>query len=693
MDWLRKQPVALGLILAVYVVSTSFFLSWWHRPPYLEPFGEGEVWPYDDLFAPFEFRIFKSTEKQQEELDSLVQRFSMVFQKDTTVQSQVRERVEALAPRLSEPLRQALRTAVEYAYRYGYTEAPLEGKQGVAFLRYTPRTERLVALDALVDRSRLERWIATQVPPKLQDSVRAWVSALLVPDAQYDPQASEERLRFATQNLSPYSGLVRKGELIVRRGELISSASQQKLYSLRIAYATIHPLGSRFLTFLGAVFLVGIVTFIALRYLYLSRRLSPKDLRPILLLLTVFFLITAGTATFLHFQRYLYENVPLPLYHLVPLAIGPIMLAIFFDDRVGFISAITLGAQVSLIMKEPVEFFFVHGLSSMLTVFRLRAMQRRSHLFYALATLGAGYTLTFIGYHLFRVGEVQAIPWMGLLMLYANLALCLAVYPLIYLVEKVFGMSSDITFLEFLDTNHPLLKELSTKAPGTFQHSLAVAALAEAAAQRIGAHPLKAHVMALFHDIGKVEAPQFFIENLSAISQGAITNPHHHLAPRESAEIIRRHVEYGVYLARKYQLPKEIIDGIWTHHGTTCIQYFWEKQKQICPQEAPSLAEEFHYPGPLPQTKEEAILMLADSLEASTRALPNLKPEELRNHVRCLIHQRISEGQLDQAQLTFQQLRELEEVFYQQLLSQHHARIQYPKRTAESTSELQSRLD
>lgn len=681
MDWLRKQPVALGIIVTVYVLLTSLFLSWWHRPPYLKPFKEGEVWPYEDLFAPFEFRIFKSTQEQQEELDSLVQRFSMVFQKDTTVAQQVGAQIEALASRLSEPLRQALRTVADYAYRYGYTETPLEGKLGVAFLRYDRQTERLIALDALVDRGRLERWIASQIPPKLQDSVRLWVSALFVPDTRYDPQASEERLRFATQNLSPYSGLVRKGELIVRRGELISSASEQKLHSLRVAYATLHPLGNRFLSLLGAVFLVGIITFIALRYLYLSRRFHPDDLRPILLLLTVFFLITAGTATFMHFYKSLYESVSLPLYHLVPLAIGPLMLAIFFDDRVGFISAITLGAQVSLVVETPVEFFFVHGLSSMLTVFRLGVMQRRSHLFYALATLGLGYTLTFVGYHLFRIGGLQGIPWTGLPVLYANLALCLAVYPLIYLVEKIFRMSSDITFLELLDTNHPLLKELAAKAPGTFQHSLAVAALAEAAAQRLGAHPLKAHVMALFHDIGKVEAPQFFIENLSAISQGAITNPHHALTPRESAEIIRRHVEYGVYLARRSRLPKEIIDGIRTHHGTTCIQYFWEKQKQLCPQEAHLLADEFHYPGPLPHTKEEAILMLADSLEASTRALADLDPEKLRKHVQRIIHARITEGQLEEAQLTLQQLKELEEVFYQRLLSQHHARIRYPERT------------
>jgi putative nucleotidyltransferase with HDIG domain len=674
---LRKWA-PLGLAIALYVAASSAFLLQWHTPPYLLPLEEGEIWPYRDLFAPFEYRVYKTSAEKAEEIDSLVEYYSLVFRKDSAISSQIRQKIKELSG-ISPIIRAELLRTFQYAYRFGYVDVPLTTRRGNAFLRYSRQEEEIIPLEALVDSLRLRRWVEEHIPAKHRDTVWMWAQKLFVPDCFYDPQASEERLRLATQGLSPFSATVRKGELIVRRGEIITEATEQKLQALRTAYSTLHPLRSRAISYGGLLLLVGILTFIGLRYLYVSRRFHPTDRRPILLLLTVYFLITASTALFLHLQQRWTEGVDIPLHHLVPVAIGPIMLAIFFDDRVGFISAITLGAQVSLIMEEPVEFFFVHGLSSMLAVFQLRVLQRRSHLYYALATLAAGYSLTFVGYHLFRQGSFSFVPWEGVPVLWANAALCLTVYPLIYLIERTFRMSSDIAFLELLNMNHPLLKELSHKAAGTFQHSLAVATLAEAAAQKIGAHPLKAHVMALFHDVGKLSNPKYFIENLAVISQGGITNSHHALSPRESAGIIRALVEEGVALARKYRLPREVIDGILTHHGTTYIQYFWEKQKRECPQEAPLLEDEFRYPGPLPSTKEEAILMLADSLEASTRALPAMTPDSLRQHVRRIIQQRINEGQLDHSSLTFQQVNELEEVFYQTLLSLHHARIQYPE--------------
>lgn len=585
--------------------------------------------------------------------------------------------ITSLAPALHLPLREA----IQYAYRYGYSAMPLQDKEGMAILLIPPNDEYQVSVEALVDSTRLWQWLAKRYNPEVVEHLKSHLRRLLRPNLSIDPQAAGEKLRQATESLSPYAGTIRKGELVIRKGELISPEAKQKLHSLRAAYETMYPLQSRIMSFLGLLLLIGLITFIALWYLWLAQKITLSNLRPVALLLSVYVMIMLLIAVFIQLQGEWIQGADSQLYHLIPFAIGPIILAIFFDDRVGFISAITLGAQVSLMMEEPVEYFFVHGFSSMLAVFRLRVMQRRSHLYYALATLLGGYVLTYVGYHLYRQGHFTLIPWSGLGFLVANAGLCLVAYPLIYGIERVFRLSSDITFLELLDTNHPLLQQLKRKAPGTFQHSLTVAALAEAAAEKIGAHPLKAHVMALFHDIGKLESPSFFIENFSSISQPHTVNPHHHLSPLESASIIRNHVDAGVRLARSARLPKEIIDGIRSHHGTTYIHYFWEKQKRECPQEADLLEREFRYPGPLPKTKEEAILMLADSLEASTRALTNLTPQKLREHIRTMFQRRIAEGQLNQAPLTFAQLAQLEEVFYEQLLSIHHARIQYPETT------------
>lgn len=659
----------------------SAFLGWWTRPLFLSVYREGEVWLHRDLFAPFEFRIFKSSEEAAEELDSLIHRYTLVFRKDTLVPWQVQSRAESLLSHISPRYHLPLREALQYAYRYGYTTLPLQDRHGMAILRVSPQDEYQVAVEALVDSTKLWQWIAGRYGAAILDTLRPHLRFLLRANLEIDPQTATEKLRQATQNLSPYTGTIRKGELIVRRGELITASTRQKLQSLRTAYETVYPLQSRLMSFLGLFMLIWLITFITLWYLLLAKKISLVNLRPVALLFSVYIFITLVLAFLTRLQAEWTQSMDLPLYHLIPFAIGPIVLAIFFDDRVGFISAITLGAQVSLMMEEPVEYFFVHGFSSMLAVFRLRVMQRRSHLYYALATLLAGYLLTYVGYHLYRQGHLALMPWGGLLLLFANAALCLVAYPLIYSIERVFRLSSDITFLELLDTNHPLLQELKRKAPGTFQHSLSAAALAEAAAEKIGAHPLKAHVMALFHDIGKLENPAFFIENLSSISQGHVQNPHYNLSPLESASIIRNHVEAGVRLARNARLPFEVISGIRSHHGTTYIQYFWEKQKRECPQEAALLEKEFRYSGPLPQTKEEAILMLADSLEASTRAIPALTPEKLRAHIHNILQQRIAEGQLSESPLTFAQLRDLEEVFYDQLLSIHHARIQYPEPT------------
>ncbi|MCX8112076.1 MAG: HDIG domain-containing protein [Bacteroidia bacterium] len=669
----------MGFLAMLYAGGMSVFLGWWTRPLFLSPYREGEVWLHRDLFAPFEFRIFKSPEETAEEMDSLVQRYTLVFRKDTTIPRQVRLQAESLSTQLPLPLRLPLKAAIQYAYRYGYTDLPLSSYHGTAIIRLSPQDELQVAVEALADSTRLWQWLRSQYDEAILDSLRPHLRALLMPNLNIDPQTAGEKLRQAAQSLSPYTGTIRRGELIVRKGELISPSTYQKLQSLRTAYESLRPLQSRLMSFFGLFLLLWVVTFITLWYLLLAKKISLNNLRPVALLFSVFIFITLILAVLTQLQSEWTQGLDLSLYHLIPFAIGPIILAIFFDDRVGFISAITLGAQISLIMEEPVEYFFVHGFSSMLAVFRLRIMQRRSHLYYALANLLIGYILTYVGYHLFRQGHLSLVPWSGLLFLFANAALCLVAYPLIYSIERLFKLSSDITFLELLDTHHPLLQELKRKAPGTFQHSLTVAALAEAAAEKIGAHPLKAHVMALFHDIGKMENPSFFIENLACISRDHINNPHYHLTPLESASIIRSHVDAGVRLARRARLPNEVISGIQSHHGTTYIQYFWEKQKRECPQEAALLETEFRYSGPLPQTKEEAILMLADSLEASTRAIPHLTPEKLRSHIHTILQQRIAEGQLSESPLTFAQLKELEKVFYEQLLSIHHSRIQYPE--------------
>ncbi len=670
---LKKTPLMRYLLISGYVVATAMLLLWPRRAPFSLSSLEEKIWSHRDLYAPFDFRVLRDASNTQSFSDSAVAYGQFVFQRDTSQQASLRRVIDSLIRRLPPEEARIVQQAFVYAYRYGYVDIPLPSDaRGTAILHYAPQIEEEVPLEALVDSIRLHQWLYRTYP----DHKHLWplFKTYFLPDCYYDPALVQLHFRSFSENIDTYSNIIQKGQLIIRQGEIITPEKAQELQSLAFAYREAHALHNRIIGFAGLVLLITLITLLALWYLYIAQRLSKDNNRNLALILSIYLFTTTMAVIVLDLESLLTLQKA-PFYHLIPLAIGPMLLAIFFDDRVGFISAITLSAQIALLVPEPVEFFFVHGLSSMLTVFQLRAVQRRSDIFRALLLLVLGYTVSYLGYHLYRQ-ENLSLSWDGLILLYLNAAICLATYPLVYLFERIFGVSSDISFLELLNTHHPLLRELAQKAPGTYQHSLAVAILSEAAASEIGAHPLKVHVMALFHDIGKIKNPSYFIENLASITQGSVSNPHFDLTPRESAQIIKAHVRDGVVLGRLYRLPEEVIGGIETHHGTTLIAYFWEKHRRQHPQDEDDT--DFRYDGPIPRTKEEAILHLADTLEASTRAIPDLTPEKLRAHVRRIIAQRIQEGQLREAPITLAQLKTLEEVFYRQLLSQHHARIQYP---------------
>ena len=662
-----------SIIIGGYVLATAALLSWPYRSPFPLSALEEKVWQHGDLYAPFEFRVQQEGHETTDALIAPGWAGHLVFRRDTSRHPILRNVLDSLSHHLTPKEAHALQQTFLYAYRFGYVDIPLPSDAyGTALLHYAPQVEEEIPLQALVDSLRLRNWLRHEFP--YAEHLWPLFKYFFPPDCQYDPALTQTYLKTFSEKPDTDANIIQKGQLIIRQGELITSEKAQTLHSLALAYRESHAFHSRLLRFTGTLLIISLITFLALWYLHISQRLTKDNNRNLALILSIYF-FTTTLAVSISSVESLFTPQNIPFYHLIPLAIGPMLLAIFFDDRVGFISAITISAQIALIIPEPLEFFFVHGLSSMLTVFRLRAVQRRSDIYHALMLLILGYTLSYLGYHLYRQASLS-LAWEGLLLLYINAAICLATYPLVYLFERLFGVSSDISFLELLNTHHPLLRELAQKAPGTYQHSLAVAILAEAAASEIGAHPLKVHVMALFHDIGKLKNPSYFIENLAAITQGATSNPHFHLTPKESAHLIKAHVTDGVKLARHHRLPEEVIGGIQTHHGTTLIAYFWERHRRHNP-DATDEAD-FHYDGPLPRTKEEAILHLADTLEASTRALHNLTPEKLQTHVRQIITQRIQEGQLQNAPLTLAQLKTLEEVFYKQLLSQHHQRIQYP---------------
>jgi putative nucleotidyltransferase with HDIG domain len=336
-----------------------------------------------------------------------------------------------------------------------------------------------------------------------------------------------------------------------------------------------------------------------------------------------------------------------------------------------FIHLITI-LMVGFLAPNSFEFVFIQLIAGTMAVLTLSRIHRRGHLIITALTVFISYSIIYFGFALIKEGAIGLIDWGELKWFALSSFLILIAYPLIFVCEKIFGFISDVTLMELSDTNHPLLRRLAEEAPGTFQHSLQVANLAEAVITRIGGNAMLVRTGALYHDVGKLVNPHFFIEN-----QMGGSNPHEHLSNLESAAIIINHVAEGLIMAKKYKIPDTIIDFIRTHHGESLTRYFYLKYRD----EHPDIVietDKFRYPGPNPTTRETAVLMLADSVEAATRSLLVKSDENIRNVIDQIIDFKVSNHELDNAPITFKDVKDIKEIFLRKLINIYHIRIQYP---------------
>ena len=353
--------------------------------------------------------------------------------------------------------------------------------------------------------------------------------------------------------------------------------------------------------------------------------------------------------------------------YIVPLCILPIVLRTFFDTRLALFGYIITILILGSIASNGFDFVFTQICAGMITIFSIKDMRNRSNVFWAVLFVYIGYFICYTSLEFIHV----KVNWENSFWLLANVLLTLFAYPLIYFLERIFKVTSDISLIELADSNNPLLHELSIKAPGTFQHSLQVANLAESAMFKIGGNALLVRVGALYHDIGKMDMPLYFIEN-----QVTQVNPHDELSFDESAGIIISHVIKGIEKARKHNLPDLVIDFIRTHHGTSRVQYFYESYLKNYPDK---IIDEnaFHYPGPKPFSRETAVLMMADSVEAASRSLKKHDSESINKLVDDIIDNQIAHGQFSNCNITFRDITELKRLFKKMLGSIYHVRVEY----------------
>lgn len=493
----------------------------------------------------------------------------------------------------------------------------------------------------------------------------------LEPSLRYDPEATAHERDQAMSSVLRARGRVQERQTMIRRGDQVTRERYEQLRSLELAQRERSGDTSWVRTVLGRLILVLSALTLFFLYVYLLRPSIFYDTRRMVL---VSLLLGAVLLGFLAAGAFVGQIGNAAAYF-VPVALASILLTIVFDSRVGSFATMTLAALGGLIFGYDFQLVFATLIVGVLAVFSVRDVKNRSQLLASAGMVALAYVVILFGYDLLRAEPFNARFVTELIAVGVNAALILLTAPLLWGIERGFAVTTDMTLLELSDTNRPLLKELSLRAPGTFNHSLQVANLAEAAADAIGANALRTRVGALYHDIGKMLKPEYFIEN-----QQPGENPHEKLKPSMSALVIAAHVKEGVQLGREQGLPEAVIDFIGTHHGTSLIEFFYRKAQE---QDAGPVDEaDYRYPGPLPQTNEQAIVMLADSVEAASRSLDKPTPRRLESLIDGIVSSRVADGQLDQSALTFADLTRIKETFHGLLCGIYHFRVKYPDQDA-----------
>ncbi len=493
----------------------------------------------------------------------------------------------------------------------------------------------------------------------------AFFSRVLEPTLMYDPVATRAEWKLREASLSPTESRVRLNEVIVRRGEVITPLIQRKILSRDKALN--ERRGSRLIwqTTAGQLMLAMAIYIWFALYLFVLRRVIFEDNRMILLLAILFALVLVMYGAAL--------RIPGVDVYMVPVAIASVLMTVIFDSRVAVFGLITLAMLGSVLLGMDLIYFISTVFAGTLAVYSVRDIRNRAQFFISAGVVFLGYGIVLLS--AFLLESTSSERFLDQLLFVAvNSVLVLLAYGLLWVFERTFGLTTDVTLLELSDTNRPLLKDLSLKAPGTFNHTLQVANLAEAGAAAIGANALLTRVGALYHDIGKMEKPEYFVEN----QRGGL-NPHDQLKPRMSALIIASHVKEGLAIGERIGLPAAVTKFIPMHHGSTRIEYFYRKAIDgDSPESADVMESDFRYPGPRPDSKETAILMMADSVEAASRTVDNPTHKKLKALIDSLVDARIDDHQLDDTDLTFRDISKVKLTFLNLLVGQFHARVKYP---------------
>ncbi|MEM9823786.1 MAG: HDIG domain-containing metalloprotein [Bacteroidota bacterium] len=676
---ITKYLLVLGLIVFI-----SFLFP--NNARFKYDFDPGQTWHYNDLVAPFDFAIIKPESEVEAEKAAISAQFNPYYELNPNVASQrkqnfaiaFREQLDAFSGNIH--LKDIFQRSIlykEFGYRFidkvyargvlGADEQ-LAGKPANFVINViNGNTTTRKTLQSILDPNKIELWVSDSLLVSGLDDIDFLVPLFedfFQPNLSYSEALTKKFQEEQLASVSTTRGKVQRGELIVTKQSIVTNEIYQKLISFRRQYELdISSKKSHWGVFGGYFLLTSLILGVFILYLQYNEKKIFNSLKQFL-----FMLMWLLVYSYLVFAV---DASQILSVYLIPFCIVPIIIKIFYNERLALFTHIVVVLIASFLSSQGYEFTFLQILAGIVAVLSNIKVRDWSKFFVSMLYIFLAYSVGYLGLSLIEEGTLMAVDWSIYTWIFLNVFLTLLAYPLIPLLERVFGFTSAITLVELSDMDRPLLKTLSLKAPGTLQHSLQVANLAEAAASKIGADQLLVKVAALYHDIGKTKQPLFYIENQTGV------NPHDKTSDLESAKVIIEHVTEGVQLAKKNNLPKVLIDFILSHHGTTRVEYFYRNHINNNP--GGEVDEHFfRYPGPRPRSKEETILMIADSLEAASKSLKSPNEKDINDLVDKIIAGKITHGQLEDSEMTFEELEICKAEFKKLLKSINHVRIEYP---------------
>lgn len=669
-------------IIAFILSAVLLYLVLPSEPHFKYEYQRGIPWKHRNLVAPFDFAVLKSSPEIEAEKKELTKDFAPYFSVDTFVAGAKTEEllkdIQEVLPEDYSRKKEVLDIAAKHLgmiYAAGvltsssqYTEI-LADKKEISLITGN-NVEKMDVSKLLTEKSAYN--IFSDMMEEVKNKypgIALYLNTLdlgkyIRSNLRYDETHSNSELARIEKSIPTASGMMQEGERIIFEGEIVDDAKFQILESLKANYQQRKGEGiNSQMVSLGKMLLILIFLTLLFAFLYTYKRFILDDAGKLSFLLLfiigiVFLALTINTYKDLHIYMF-------------PFAILPVVVRTFYDSRTAIFTLIVTSLLIGFYAPNNYQFVLLEVTAGMIAVFSLNKNHRRVHVVIASSLVALTYGIVYLAITLIEEGALafnfHILKWFA----WSSL-LVLVVYPLIYIFEKAFGFVSDVTMIELSNTNQPLLRKLAEEAPGTLQHSLQIANLAEEVILKIGGNPFLARAGALYHDIGKVAQPSFFIEN-----QEIGMNPHDQISYVKSAEIIIDHVKNGIKTAKKYKLPPGIVEFIATHHGTSKAKYFYLKQQQENPDKIINESD-FAYPGPLPRSREAAVVMLIDGIEAASRSMKEKTFSNFKTLIDNMIEQKIRERQLDNSDLTFADIDKIKEILLHKLVNIYHVRIEYP---------------